>query len=237
MLDTTDIDHIDIDFTDREETNSAFQLEGFFELWEEWAQALRDEDNDQKEGCGNPDCGDTPPCDPLLDDMACGLCALQGPEAYDQCGFFKQYMAYHLQHDAGMPITSIPGFLEQFQTFKTTLLGDRPPSASRAGVNGDMWICLWKARDLMPNIRRFAYTLPAVRAANEMESTLEAARKINAVITAEAVRSRRRWIRLSRILNRALNKLEDPALSASRKVARTRDILNESRTAGLLFVP
>ncbi|KAG2019729.1 hypothetical protein CC2G_005143 [Coprinopsis cinerea AmutBmut pab1-1] len=140
MLDTTDIDHIDIDFTDREETNSAFQLEGFFELWEEWAQALRDEDNDQKEGCGNPDCGDTPPCDPLLDDMACGLCALQGPEAYDQCGFFKQYMAYHLQHDAGMPITSIPGFLEQFQTFKTTLLGDRPPSASRAGVNGDMWI-------------------------------------------------------------------------------------------------
>ncbi|EAU82233.1 hypothetical protein CC1G_12620 [Coprinopsis cinerea okayama7 len=197
-------DRLDINVVDLEALNIALQIEVRMDFWSSWLE--QNADFGRHVNCGSPHC--TQGCTPLDDFMACEACFSNGQQYPTNCGLRTQFLRDTLRSRGGLTSRQITDFLPVYTRFKQTTLDGITSSSSRIGMDGRMFVLLSAARDQLHDVRQSLAPIPheARSPIHRLQNTLIRARKENARIVCESVRSRQNWMVLSRIIEEALYK-------------------------------
>ncbi|KAG2018417.1 hypothetical protein CC2G_007846 [Coprinopsis cinerea AmutBmut pab1-1] len=251
-------DEIDLAIVDHEATNCAFQLQGRTDLWKAYTAQL----DHQQTQCDKPECQAAGACEIMEDYISCRACFNDN----EVCTLEYDYIGHYLNRDVGIPWDDLVPFLTRYEALKRQFL-DTPPSVSRAGLDGHMFqgMCpstllpsaeitssrclgLCTARDILEKAIKQVSDLPLKSFGSHdasdprptlerLKSTLEDVRKENARVCTDSLRSRRRWMELSRRVKDARAQMKSLSLPPPYSRHNSEATLKRCESLDLLFRP
>ncbi|KAG2003778.1 hypothetical protein CC2G_004356 [Coprinopsis cinerea AmutBmut pab1-1] len=208
-------DSLDIDVVDLEALNVALQIETRMDYWSSWVTQIAE--FRRSVNCGSPQCAQG--CTPLDDFMSCEGCVSDRNSNPKNCGLRVQFLRELLRTRGGLTHRQVEEFIPVYTLFKQTTLD--------------------AARDQLHHIKQSLAPVPheARSPMRSLEKTLLRARKENARIVCESVRSRQRWMVLSRLLEDALHKCYDDSEDPAAALVNVAAELKRAQRLSLFYDP
>ncbi|KAG2010537.1 hypothetical protein CC2G_013353 [Coprinopsis cinerea AmutBmut pab1-1] len=204
---------LDIDLVDLEELNSAIQIEARMDFWATWVgniQEFRKEVN-----CGSPLC--SVKCVPLETHMSCEACFYDPSRYPSNCGLRDLYLRDLLRSQGLLSPGRVASFIPVYKRFKQVALNGTTPTSSLAGLDGNLFGLLSRARDELKDLRQSLAPIPHESRSplSKLEGTLAKARKENARVACNSLRARLLWVTLSHLIEDLRHCAEDTSRDAS----------------------
>ncbi|EAU81821.2 hypothetical protein CC1G_10424 [Coprinopsis cinerea okayama7 len=204
---------LDIDIVDLEELNFAIQIEARMDFWATWVGNI--EEFRKEVNCGSPLC--SVKCAPLETHMSCSACFYDPSRYPSNCGLRDLYLRDLLRSQAGLSPGQVERFMPAYKRFKQVALNETTPTSCLAGLDGNLFGLLSRARDELTDLRQSLAPIPhnSRSPLSKLEVTLAKARKENAQVACNSLRARLQWVTLSHLIEDLKNTAEDTSRDAS----------------------